>query len=92
MMDDFDATIPRLSGEELVVTLFKANNAEGKAFYAYIQLTTAKLDTFYRAQEAAAPIDLNALGTVLHTGWGDSPPPALHQQMLDEYGDTLITE
>ena len=80
---------PILTGEEEAVILFTAETKEGKPFHAYIKLTLLKLAEFHEAQAKSAPIDLNQLGTVLHTGWGHQPDPEMHQKIVAEHGEPI---
>lgn len=80
---------PPLTGNEEAVMLFLAENNAGKPFHAYIKLTLLKLAEFQEAQVKNAPIDLNKLGTVLHTGWGHAPNPEVHAKIVAEYGEVM---
>ena len=82
-------TPPQLTGEEEAVILFTAENRDGKPFHAYIKLTLLKIAEFQEAQQRNAPIDLNRLGTVLHTGWGHDPDPEVHAKIVAEHGEVM---
>ena len=87
MTVDENSQTPPLTGEEEAVILFTAETDDGRPFHAYIKLTLLKLAEFHEAQQRGAPIDLNSLGTVLHTGWGHEPSPEAHARIVAEYGD-----
>lgn len=80
---------PILTGNEEAVILFLAENNAGKPFHAYIKLTLLKLAEFQEAKDNDRPIDLNTLGTVLHTGWGHQPPADIHAKIVAEHGEVI---
>ncbi len=81
--------MPELTGDETAVILFTAENNADKPFHAYIKLTLKKLVEFQEAQQRNAPIDLNTLGEVIHTGWGHDPDPEIHAEIVAEHGEVL---
>ena len=88
-MKETPTDIPNLTGEEKAVMLFTADTNDGRPFHAYIQLTLNKLATFHEAQLKGAPVDLNKLGKVLHTGWGHQPDAKTHEKIKAEYGEPI---
>ena len=72
-----------------IVELCSGTVADGRAFYAFVQMSIANRASYHAALAKGGVIDLNAYGAVLQAGWGREPDEATTAHALHTYTDNV---
>lgn len=67
------------------IFLVKGKDTTNRPAWYYVMVDKSKKDTFEHI-EGKQSLNLNDYGTILHSGYGDEPPPEMKKKMEDEYG------
>lgn len=70
-----------------IVELCSAENADGRAFHAFIKMTPDNYAKYKQALKLRAPLDLLSFGEVIHTGWGAQPDEVTKTRIMNEHTD-----
>jgi hypothetical protein len=75
-----------MASQSDLVYLVRAPSKPGmKMAWYYVQVASkAKLPIFLK--EVKKGTNLEALGTILYSGWGDEPPDDIKQKIKDQFG------
>ncbi len=72
-----------------IIELCTGRIRDGRNFYALIQMNAAAYGHYREALSGGRPLDLNAYGKILHSGWGDTPDAATLSRLMRDYTDNF---
>lgn len=84
MSDAYISKVLQDEGTERV-ELCTGRVKDGRDFYAFLQMDMESYGRYRKALSRNEPIDLNAYGRILHTGWGKAPDEATSAWVLKTY-------
>ena len=64
--------------------LIRGNDSTGRAAWYFVLVDPAKRAAFRKA--SAGPLELNAYGRIVASGYGADPPADVRERMTAEYG------
>jgi hypothetical protein len=67
------------------IFLVRGQDTSGESAWYYIMVDKGKRDAF-RAQSGVHQLTLTDYGVILYSGFGEYPPEAIQQRMLEDYG------
>ena len=70
-----------------VIELCAGRARNGRTFHAFLQMDIESYRLYREAVSKNEPVDLNAFGKVLHTGWGEAPDEATARRIRETYTD-----
>jgi hypothetical protein len=81
---------PRNDGIE-VIELCTGRIRDGRSFYAFVQMDIEAYGRYQKTLSQNEPLNLNAFGKILRTGWGEAPDAATARMFRETYADNLKT-
>lgn len=82
--------LARMAGPEAeVVELCSGVTYKGEAFHAFIKMTFSQYEDYLKRVAADDLIDLNACGTIIHSGWGEKPTHEVAERLMRDHTDNL---
>ena len=70
-----------------VIELCSGRVKDGRTFHAFVQMDIESYGRYKEALSRNHPVDLNAFGKILHTGWGAAPDAATARRVRETYTD-----
>jgi len=70
-----------------IIQLCTGRIADGRDYYAFIQMTVDNYLRYEADRKKNTPLDLPGYGTVIHTGWGKQPDAETQRRILNDYSD-----
>ena len=79
------AAISGIIAQKAIVCELRYPHPQGNAWYI-VGIDRAKQEAFEQhRQRSGEPLVLTDYGTILHSGWGDAPPAALMEELVEKY-------
>ncbi|HTK84385.1 MAG TPA: hypothetical protein VL625_04805 [Patescibacteria group bacterium] len=70
-----------------VIELCSGRVKDGRTFHAFVQMDIESYQRYKNALSRNIPVDLNAFGKILHTGWGSAPDVAMARRVRETCTD-----